>query len=289
MPQTEPIIKCEQQWEGDSLTLSPHRAKATSATRHWLVTGTDNEEAALAALKDHIYDQGLNQYHGMGIHTLQIIERLTPDCWKIDAAYGISAIGINGDEDDGTPKETTSYSMSSTTMHVTHSRKTVRKYAVSGATAPDYKGAMSVRGGEVQGTDINVSTVAMTITHYFRKSQWSTRLRNRILNKGNRMNNKEFRGFDPGELLYLSATINPVTEGDVEYIQVDYNFAISPNDDDVDLAEWSGGSIKKEGWNFMWVKDETDPDTGLPVPKYVYIEQVYKTLDFTELGIKAKE
>ena len=286
---TTPEIKCEQLWEGDSLQLSPHRTKATSATRHFLVSGAENEEAALKALQEHIYDKKLNSYMKMALRSLTIMERQTPDAWKIDAAYTSSALGIGGDDENEEPEESTSYSMSSTTMHVVHSLKTVRKYAANRGTAKDYKGAISVRNGEAEGTDINFTTMQMTITHYFKKRQWSTRLRNKILAAGNRINKRSFRGFEPGELLYLSATISPATVGDKEYVQVDFSFAISPNDDDVELAGWEGGNIKKEGWNFMWMDYGSNQNTANPVPKGVYIEQVYKSYDFTELGLKAKE
>ncbi|MBQ9368765.1 MAG: hypothetical protein IJT83_13375 [Victivallales bacterium] len=279
-------IKCEQLWEGDSLQMAYGSSKALSATRHFSVKGADLEEDALVALHDYLKKEKLDSYLKMGLSTLQVQERLAPDLWRIDAIYKGASIDSSGSDDE--PKETTSYAMSTTTMHITHSRKTVRSYAVDGK-APDYKGAMCVRNGEAQGTDINFSTVNFTITHYFKKTNWSTALRNKILNNGNKMNKEPFRGFDAGEVLYLTATIEPVTEGGTDYLKVDYQFAYSPNDDDVELSGWQGKNIKKEGWNFMWVQDKTDPDDGIPVPESVHIEQVYKTLDFTSLGLKAKE
>ena len=283
-------ITCVQQWEGDSLQVSRKGTLGKSATLHWRVSGTDSEEKAIKALREHIQKNKLEKYLGMLLQTYQVAERLTPMSWSIDTTYIRPGLKGLDDEEDGSPKEITTYSMSSTSMHVTHSRKTVRKYSADqGVTAPNQGGALCIRDGEAQGTDINISTATVNITHYFKKSQWSTTLRNRILNNGNRMNSSKFRGFEAGELLYLSAQITPVIENGDEYMQVDFTFAYSPNDDDVELADWNGGKIKKEGWNFMWVMDEEDPDTARSFPAYVYIEQMYKTLDFTKLGLKSKE
>ncbi|MBQ7177337.1 MAG: hypothetical protein IJS08_07980 [Victivallales bacterium] len=299
MPQAA-NIKCEQQWEGDSLQMSRLGKSGKSATQHWLVSGADSEEKALDALRDHINQNKLTKYMGMLLQSLQVAERATPETWKIDVTYSRTALnGLDEDDSEGAPKEVTNYSTSTTTVHVTHSLKTVRRYAAanggqyggssSSVDIPDYKGAMCVVGDEVQGTDINFATQNFTITHYFKKRQWSTRLRNKILNSVNRMNSREFRGFDPGSVLYLGTSqITPVEVGGEDYIQVDFTFAYSPNDDDVELPDWTGNSIKKEGWNLMWVRDGKTPDGHL-VPKYVYVEQVYKTLDFTTLGLKAKE
>lgn len=291
MPSQTANIKCEQQWEGDSLQMSRLGKNGRSATQHWLVSGTDSEEKALEALRDHINDSKLTKYMGMLLQSLQVAERATPDAWKIDVTYSRTALnGLDEDDSEGAPKEVTTYSTSAATVRATHSRKTVRRYAYDGNVTPtDYKGAMCVVGDEVQGTDINMATTSITITHYFKKKNWSTRRRNIILNAANRMNSREFRGFDPGELLYLGPSqITPVEVGGDEYIQVDFSFAYSPNDDDVELPAWTGNSIKKEGWNLMWVRDGKTVEGHLR-PKFVYIEQVYNTLDFTTLGLKAKE
>lgn len=288
------MTKCEQLFEGDNLRIHPlkNSTKGISATQRWLVTGAADETEALSAIKSHIFKNKLKRYLGLVLESFSVVERLAMDKWKIDVNYReptLSEPEENDREED--PEEVTTFSSSSTTIHVTHSLATKHKYArpngASAGTAPDYKGAICVAGSEVNGTDINVSTVTMTITHYFKKSKFSTNLRNKILSAGNCVNSDSFRGFKPGELLFTNADIAPHMDHGEEYVRVDYKFAYSPNEADVKLADWTGPAIRKDGWDFMWVQFEADKGTGRLYPKFVYVEQVYNTCQFSGLGIKA--
>jgi hypothetical protein len=62
-------------------------------------------------------------------------------------------------------------------------------------------------------------------------------------------------------------------------------FAASPN-----LSSIPVGSITvtaKKGWEYLWVQYETgvDEDALIKRPAYAYVEQVYRTGDFSTLGI----
>jgi len=276
-------IDFQQLWEEDGLQAQPLRdsINSVSATQHWVVSGAPTEVEALDALRAKLYGAS---YSGLELQSLQIAEHLSIDTWKIDAVYGQSSFDFSGSEE--TPAEVTTYSLSNTTINQTHSLKTVRSYSSTGSAARNHHGAMNVEGGQINGMDINVSTATMNISHYYPIAAWTTNLRNRILLTGNTVNSHRFRGFYPGELLFTGANISPENVGGRDYIHVDFQFAISPNDSNVELHGWTGPTIQKEGWNVMWVDwgRHGNDDSSLK-PLFVYIEKVYKSFNFAEYGL----
>jgi hypothetical protein len=100
-------------------------------------------------------------------------------------------------------------------------------------------------------------------------------------------NNDPFRGFDPGEVLFLGATGIRRGDGRDDLWEITYRFAVSQN-----RTAFTVGSIPvggKLGWDYMWVRyaDEVDDTAGQVVkrPAAVYIEKVYYGTRFASLGI----
>ena len=83
----------------------------------------------------------------------------SPDVWAASVQYGLLKPRETGDS-------TYQFDTGGGTQHITHSIKTVGKYAAPGKTAPDFKGAIGVTLDNVEGVDITVPVYHFSETHY---------------------------------------------------------------------------------------------------------------------------
>ncbi len=98
------------------------------------------------------------------------------------------------------------------------------------------------------------------------------------------VNNDAFKGFAPGEVLFLGAS---GTQRGQEDWEITFKFAASPNATGLVIGEITG--INKKGWEYLWVRYADAEDTTAKVlvkkPIAVYVEQVYPMAAFAGLGI----
>mgnify|MGYP000473184480 CR=1 FL=1 len=104
------------------------------------------------------------------------------------------------------------------------------------------------------------------------------------------VNNATYQGFPEGELLLtrVSGTqrSDPDNEGDWD---LTFSFAVSKNATDVPIGPTIYPDVTfvfptKRGWDFLWVYYDDYNDTSNNVvhkrPRYAYIEQVYRYVDY---------
>ena len=101
------------------------------------------------------------------------------------------------------------------------------------------------------------------------------------------VNSAAFRGFSPGEVLFMGASgARRGTDPDDRW-EITYKFAASPNQSGMSVGGISG--IQKRGWDYLWVQYGEDVDAAASVlikkPIAVYVEQVYPFASFAGLGI----
>jgi len=170
------------------------------------------------------------------------------------------------------------------TQHITHSRETVARYAPPGKTAPDFKGGIGVTADSVEGVDITVPIYQFAETHYKPDSAVTAAYKGTIFTLTGRVNSEPFKGFAPGECLFLGASGTRRGYGDWE---ITFRFAASPNMVDLSVGDITG--IAKKGWEYLWVRyvDELDnPSSRLvKLPIGAYVERVYEYGDLNQLGI----
>lgn len=230
-------------------------------------------------------------YLGLLLQKYTVVERISAKHWKVNAEYNGTADGSSqrNDDNSGERKEKVSIEFGVSTATRTVSLNRVRSYGVM----PEYGGLIDVQESgdgtlEPRGISVYVPTGTMTITHYFKKSQWTTKLRNKIAYRRCRYNSDSFRGFAHGELLFVGESVN-YSDGD-PYVEVQFKFLISENADDIEVGNMTG--ISKRGWQGLWVKYKKDVKTvngkkyQVIEPQGVAIEKIYKAADFTELGLK---
>lgn len=166
-------------------------------------------------------------------------------------------------------------------IHLTHSLATT-KYPPS--TAPDYNNAIEFDGETIKGTDIQAPVYNFSETHIVPAANVDGAYKLALFRCTGKVNNSSFKGFAAGECLFLGATGS--ARGD-EAWEINYRFAASENVTGLTIGHITG--IEKKGFQFLWVKWSTvaDPPSGTtrPYPEGVYVEDVYLTHNFANLGI----
>jgi len=162
------------------------------------------------------------------------------------------------------------------------------KYAKSGETAPDFKGAIGVikeaNETRIEGVQVGVPSLKFQIRKRQPRTSISLEYVRTLKSMTFKKNDATFLGFEAGELLFIGATGREGTETDPE---VTYHFIASDNADNITVGDIT--SVVKAGHDYLWVffEDIEDASADMTVkqPKAVYVEEVYKEDDYTKLAI----
>ena len=187
---------------------------------------------------------------------------------------------------DNSPPETGDSSFSfdtgGGTQHITQSLETVARHAPAGQTAPDFGGAIGVTHDAVEGVDTTVPVYRFSETHYVADSAVTPEYKANLFLQTGKVNDITFKGFAPGEVLFLGASGSQ--RGDEDW-EITFYYAASPNVTDLTIGAIT--NIAKKGWEYLWVRyeDAADDDAKCVVkrPVQVNIEEVYEPASFTAL------
>jgi len=169
-------------------------------------------------------------------------------------------------------------------VHITASKEVVATYAAPGATAPNLKGVIGYRDGDIEGCDIIVPEVEFSLTiEPINVTDPFAFLRSTALLTG-RVNANSYCGFSSGELLFRGGNLS----GDAEKgFRVAYSFAASPN-----LSNIKVGDITvtfKRGWDYLdpYYESKVDENskTLIKQPTAIFIHRVYEYSTFAFPGI----
>ncbi len=236
----------------------------------YMVQGTESDgevrglvEATVPALYGGLVFQN---YH---------IAHLGGGVWEITARYGKKE-----------PKDTNDSSFSFDTgggsTHITQSLQTIARYSAGAGPAPDFRGAIGVTTDSVEGTDITVPIYSFTETHYLPVAVVTGDYKASLFWLTGKVNDSGFKGFSPGEVLFLGASGSQRGKEDWE---ITFRFAASPNVTGLSIGPIAG--INKKGWEYLWVRyaDAEDQNVLVKHPIAAYVEKVYEEGDFADLGI----
>jgi len=169
-------------------------------------------------------------------------------------------------------------------QHITQSLSTVHKYAPTGLTAPDQKGAIGVTKDSVEGCDIIVPEFASTERHAKDDGDVDAAYKGVLFSLTGKVNNAAFKGFAKGEVMFLGAEGTTREDGNWE---ITYYFSAKPNREDQTIGDITG--VDYEGWHYLWILYEPAEDANAKKmamrPRAVYVEQVYEYGDFSGLEI----
>jgi hypothetical protein len=245
-----------------------------SAELAFVVLGTDDDIAA----RDALEAEAPETYDALPRQTVQV-EPLGPEMWDCTVRYS---------RDQGSPPATGessfNFDTSGGTQHITQSLETVASYAAPGQTAPDFMGAIGVTNDGVEGVDITVPVYSFSETHYKADSEVTPAYKGALFRLTGKVNDATFKGFDPGEVLFLGASGSRRTSEDWE---ITFRFAASPNATDLSVGEITG--ISKGGWEYLWVRYTDSEDQAAKAlvkrPVAAFVERVYAEGDFSALEI----
>lgn len=165
-------------------------------------------------------------------------------------------------------------------IRIKASRATRNSYKAAGEAGniPDHGGAIGVGAdGAVEGVDVVIPSLRMTYSFRHPQGIVNEATAITLARATGKVNSATFRGFPPGELLFLGANGGDGTDAEAT---VAYDFAASEN-----IASMSIGAIAniaKRGHDYLWISFEPAADEGRAVqkPLFAYVEQVYEEIDF---------
>ena len=149
--------------------------------------------------------------------------------------------------------------------------------------------ATADRADGVEGVDIAVPVFNFTETHYKPDEEITGAYKGILFNLTGKVNSDTFKGFQPGEVLFLGATGSKRTQlGEDADWEITYRFAGSPNVSGLTIGPITG--ITKKGWEYLWVRYADQEDTAAKAivkrPIAAYIERVYDDGSFAGLGLE---
>jgi len=253
-----------------------------SIERQYRTTGTASEISALADV------EGTAPSVDSGLPRQQIdlepewVDTTTGDgAWNATVTYGSETV-------PDVAESSFSFDTTGGTQHITHALATIATYPAPGIPgAPDFDGALNVTDQGVEGLDIELPVYRFAETHYMEDADVTLAYKGTLFSLTGRVNNTAFKGLAAGECLFLGAQGTRRGSGDDDLWEISYQFAGSPNVTGLSVGPITG--INKLGWEYLWVRYAVAEDATAKAlvrkPIAVYIEQVYKVGDFSQLGV----
>jgi hypothetical protein len=255
--------------------------KATAdLTYHIIGTGDDIEVRNLVLAASPII------YDGMPRGSITI-DPVAVQTWNVTASYSVLD-GSEAKKPKQGDKATLTFDTTGETANVKFSRNTTSYGNQTGddqqaLPPPDHKGLIGVNGDKVEGVDTVIPSLKFSETHYLAGSYISFEYLNLLYRLTGTVNSDYFRGFAPGELLFLGAQGREVLGSGTG--EITYNFAASPNVTDLKVGDIT--VARKDGWDYLWVKwedsEDTDAKAVIKKPLAVYVEEVYPRQAFAQL------
>jgi len=125
----------------------------------------------------------------------------------------------------------------------------------------------------VDGVDITVPVYQFSETHYFSDAQVNASYNGAIFSCTGKTNAGGFKGFAPGEVLFLGASGSKRGDSPDDDWEITFQFAASPNETGLSLGSITG--INKDGWEYLWVRYADAEDTGQPLGLHIGIDTNY--------------
>jgi hypothetical protein len=220
------------------------------------------------------------------------VEAVDDYLWTGTVKYGLSNV-IPEESEVIAP----SYQFDTTgnTLHITNSILTRGQYASGNRGIQYYDRLINTSVSEknedgtpkahnVDGIDITVPCYIFSETYQKIMTETYAKV---LMELTGKINCDWFKNFEKGEILFLGASGSRRNSANVW--EITYKFSVMPNKrnfifDEAHPANFDQIALK-EGWDYLWVNQETDPETKLPIITQVNIEQVYEYGDFSRLEI----
>ena len=167
------------------------------------------------------------------------------------------------------------------TVHITQSKATVASYkAPDKPDPPDMKGAIGVRGDQIDGTETVIPALKLTVTYKHPKGIITLPQIKNLARATGKVTNTTFLTFEAGEILFLGCTGREGVEVETE---IKYHFAASENVENQTFGDIVG--VDKKGWEHAWIRyeDAVDANQAVKKPLHLYVERVYGEANLSAL------
>lgn len=166
------------------------------------------------------------------------------------------------------------------TINIKAAKEHIASYP-DGAPVDPHKGSIGVtKKGDVEGAEIVVPALKLTYSYKHAAGIVNEDYARSLASVTGMTNSDDFRGFQPGELLYIGSTGEDGTETEAS---VDYIFVASQNVTDLTIGDIA--DIVKDGHHYLWIEFKNEVEDGQPTvqPQRVHIERVYDSFDFASV------
>jgi hypothetical protein len=280
--------------ESRSATIMRKGSRSESTyTKSWKAFGTANDQVLHNEINAQLSLIQVWQYPNQPAMRFLVesytVSYLGDEAWQVTASYRKS--GIEDDEQREPLKRARHFDTTGGSQHKTQAEDET----AYGTDAPDQRRAIGVDGDSVAGVDIVSPALQWTEEYEVPDGYVTTAYIKEVSRLTGTVNNGSFRTFPAGEVLFVGCTGSQEWDdrrGNGPW-KLSYKFIASPNaGTGQTLPAITVGSItgiEKKGHEYMWVRYEAESDTAsktlLKVPKYVYVNKVYREASFSGLGI----
>lgn len=268
-------LSVEQAWDPIDYNKDTQNPAQSSATIYYFVHDTDSDAAVLNAVQT----AAASTFEGIPLQSITIDERMTETWWKVAVKYGFAQNSGSGGGSE--PETQYSFDVSAGTRHIVKSFAQITKLPSS---APDSGG---INDGE--GVDITCPVCTIAETHFLSPSTVTDSWRRTVAMAVGTINDRVFRGYQAGELLFTGCSGSRSGTGSGDKWQITFQFAVQPNQTNIPFGS---NHYNKRGWDLAWFRykeqEQTNGDKKIIVrtPVAVYVEQVYSDANFASvLGI----
>lgn len=253
-----------------------------SATIPYAIIGAADEADARAAALASIP----TTYNGIPRDSITLSERINATTWKVIANY-LQPDGSGGN-DTATLENTYTFETGGGQQNVKQSYIPIaRRYSPTDTAGTLVESAINNDGENVNGVDIVVPQFQWSETYWLSPAYVSESYKQLIAICTGRVNDRTFRGYTAGEVLFLGASGTKQGNG---WWQITYKFAHSKNRTGIVIGDITVAS--KQGWEYLWVRyGDTVSGTGADKhltkkAQFAYVEKVYESTDLAgNLGI----
>lgn len=252
------------------------RDSSSYTLEYWVTAASDSDAYVSLAT------QAPSLYNGLPIQTINATLKLPGQLYDGSVTYGQP----QKNKDLGTA--TMEFDTTGGRINVKASLKTIKQYTQVPFIAPDYKGAINVSKDRVEGVEIVSPALRLTYTDVLDFSVVTNDFVKQIASLTGTTNNAPFMSYDTCELLFLGASGNTQKGSNGQPgVQVKWSFDAVQNATGLTVGTITG--INKKGHEYLWADFWEDIDqkakVAVIVPKAVFVEQVYQSSDFSQLGI----
>ena len=212
--------------------------------------------------------------------------------WHARAKWSRSVASWSTSPDRDTGDNVYQFEVGAESQHVTQSLETINSY---GLAPPAFDGAIGVsaEGGNqrVQGIDVGVGFFRWSETHYLTNATVTAAYRKAVADLVNTpINDDTFRVAPGSGTTFAAGTVRFLGARGTQRAddwEITFSFAYSPEVTFAIDLQGVPTNITKGGWEYVWYYYQQDASGAdlITRPKFAYVERVYESGDFDDLGI----